>query len=204
MIGLTTLLMSTFSPAQVAPGDVTWPQIQPAAVKVGFDLRSDAFELKFPIFDSEGDAAYWIMCVGGSDAYTDRLSGKTGFNFVPPLGCRLDTKSGWNDGSLLAPQGQSVWHTRGQFYIPEIERTCADYPEYGRLRNFKLRGMHLTFSIEEVEVGTDGKIDYFVLNINVEPDASAVSPISEKPGVASPYKESGLDCKRTSRTPNEL
>ena len=87
--------------------------------------------------------------------------------------------------NLLAEDHSPVWHTRGQFHASDLEGACGDYPEYGRVRHFRLRGFELTLRAAEV-VATQGTPLRLTLGVSLEPNASIVSPVAEQPGYLRP------------------
>lgn len=172
----------------------SWPSIQPVQATVGFDRQASMFDVSIAINGLDGKPLYWFMCIGGSDRYLDRLSGSTDFNYVGPLLCRLDTKPSWDDSSLLAENGEATWHTRGRFSFNELKGKCAEYPEYGRLRNFRLRGMHISLAVQHVSQDENGKIQYFQLAVDVKEDHEAELAFPAPPAVKSPWSVTGLIC----------
>ena len=117
------------------------------------------------------------------------------FNYSGDFECRLTSLQGDNNGypTLLTnnPNPARDWDSRGRFLLEDILGRRADYPEYGRLRHFRLRGMVLTLFIKNIEVsqgsqfkngpGNLGKIKKLELEITVTPDSTAKLGIAEKP-----------------------
>jgi hypothetical protein len=69
---------------------------------------------------------------------------------------------------------------------------CGRYPEYGRLRTFRLRGMRVTLEAQEVTGGAKAA-QSFVLVINVTPDLGATTPRADQPGFLDPRRP-GRSC----------
>jgi hypothetical protein len=75
---------------------------------------------------------------------------------------------------------------RGRFWIGDITGKCGDYPDYGKIREFRLRGMDLTLSIARFElvssrVGSDSeetKIRTLDLEVTATPDFTAIGDIA--------------------------
>lgn len=176
-------LMPTYSAAQDNGG---WPRIDETQISKRFHKEDYAFELKLPIFAKEGgEQIYNLFCIGGKDHYLDNLSDTTGLNLVGPLSCQLAVGTGSNGHSLLSEDSSPVWHSRGQFHYNQLSGSCAIYPEYGRVRNFKLRGMLLTLIIADVQE-TNTKVDNFLLTIKVQNDPTALTAKAERSGYLHP------------------
>lgn len=180
------LLAFAISPhATQGQGD-DWPNVREFEITVGFSAHAERFDLLAPIYSDRGDIVYWLICKGGSDENLDRLSDESGTNFVGPLSCRLDTEKRDSSFSLLTEDDVPVWHTRGQFHFSELIGTCGVYPEYGRVRHFRLRGFELTLQVEDPVVR--GKtVEYFLLKISLRQDRAIRSATAERPGYLNPY-----------------
>jgi hypothetical protein len=82
----------------------------------------------------------------------------------------------------------------------ELHGDCAIYPEYGRLRHFRLRGMSVTLSFEDVrfkESNGDARpqLASYKLRVTVAPDSKAMRDIAESSGYLDPHrKEAGRSC----------
>lgn len=166
--------------------DVVWPEVREFEISVGFGMSATKFEVTIPIYNESGKKEYWIKCVGGDDEYLDRLSGESGINYVGPLSCRLDLEDRESGFSLLGVDDSPVWHTRGQFHLGQLVGSCGSYPEFGRVRNFRLRGFRLTLEARDIVFSRDKSIDYFLLKISVQKDAAAVSASAAPPGYLDP------------------
>jgi hypothetical protein len=72
--------------------------------------------------------------------------------------------------------------------IDELIGDCANYPEYGRVRHFRLRGMELTLQISDLKISPNQyeppggpKIQELYVDVFVKRDTSAASAIAEPP-----------------------
>lgn len=155
---------------------------------------SETFNIKItdaPIFYSheiksiDSEVRYWLICYSGSDSALDELSSRTGINFVAPFACRLSLENEpFSEFSLLAENADiAYWHSRGLFSFSEISSPCDSYPEYGNVRNFRLRGFMLTLTVNKVHQSENDR--GFLLNVNVKSDKFSLTdraePISVPP-----------------------
>ncbi len=177
-----------------AGAEVTdWPSIEPVSAVAGFSRDSEKFELVVPITGENGVDLYFLRCVGGSDRYLDGLSTETDANYVGPLSCRLSLEDQYGEYSLLAEDGSPRWYTRGQFHYRHLVGACGEYPEFGRVRNFYLRGMRLTLAIEGLERDDSGEVQFFELHVDAQNDESASTAIAARPDYLNPHKP-GRSC----------
>lgn len=155
---------------------------------------SETFNVKItnaPIFYSheiesiDSEVRYWLICYSGSDSALDELSSRTGINFVAPFACRLSVENEqFSEFSLLAENADmAYWHSRGLFSFPEISSPCDSYPEFGKVRNFRLRGFVLTLTVNNVHQSANDR--GFLLKVNIKSDKSSLTnraePISVPP-----------------------
>ena len=188
-------LFYLISVAAKASGSTTWPQVRGADVSVKFSSQYDSFKLQIPILSDSGTKLYWLYCIGGKDKYLDSFYDQFGLNYVGPLSCGISNTQNINEMTWLSEDASPLWHSRGQFHYPELLGSCAVYPEFGAVRNFKLRGMQITLSISDIqEVG--GMIDSFLLTATVKNDPTALTAKAERSGYLSPrLTEDGVrDC----------
>jgi len=163
-----------------------WPRVREFEVTVGFDNSGQRFDLNIPIFNMQGIPIYWFICNGGD--YYDSSPGDV--IYVTPLSCRLNLENIETDESLLAEDDSPVWHTRGQFHSSQFVGACAKYPEYGRLRHFRLRGFGLTLEVLDFWMKND-KIDYLLLKISLQNDETALTEQAEQTVFLNPQRQGG-------------
>ena len=80
--------------------------------------------------------------------------------------------------------------------MEELLGQCADYPEYGRVRNFRLHRTRIQLSLAELSIRREPegaerplprrKLDSFRFTVSVEPDEAATSAIAEPVDVEEP------------------
>lgn len=187
-----------------------WPDITPVRGSIYFPESSKA-GTEIDILNSEGKTLYILSCHNGDYENQD-------FNYSGDLHCRLTpTYSQIVYSTLLTetPNQTNDWDNRGRFLANELIGICGDYPEYGRVRHFRLRGMKVTLNLSELafelyetpSVSNANRLESFRLAFEVESDPTAVSEIAEqvpfeRPPLAHPEDPSNrlLNCKDVIRS----
>lgn len=163
-----------------------WPAVR--SLDRTFDI-TDApnADILVPISGEEDKSLYMLRCLGEQKFRTDPT-----FDHSGDFECRLNstyTKDKYYSTLLTYdPMQERGWESRGRFLAwPDLTGSCAEYPEYGRLRHFQLRGMKLTLELSEIHISKDGtrtpesgglKLDSFKFRVRVEPDPTAYSTIA--------------------------
>lgn len=138
------------------------------------DIRNS--EVKADIISVDGNAAYSIECHSASYA-SDPY-----FDYSGEFECKLTElgKAGTYSTLFTENVDQSRdWESRARFFAQNLKGECATIPEFGRSRNFRLRGMKITLDVLRPQYASDGKLSSLELVISVAPDASATSLIAE-------------------------
>lgn len=180
-------LMTVYEPSLAGNKNTTkWPQISP--VKKSFYFKeSSAKEAKLKIVGLNGQSLYLLECYLGHHEDPD-------FDYSGDFECRLTplySKENEVYSTLLTddPKQSRDWESRGRFLVEEIMGKCAEYPEYGILRHFRLRGMTLTlhikeFNLEPISGDMNVKKKPIIRDLNLDvivtPDQNALSTIAEK------------------------
>jgi len=172
------LRLSATASAEIIPVDVT----------VGISTAADELDIKVPIVDSTGKQQFTLVCRGGSEAHVETIRQRTGVWYVPPLSCLLNEGVRETERSLLGEDDLAFWYSRGQFYWDELVGACGDYPEFGRIRHFRLRGMLITLEAQDPEIREES-LAYFKLRISVKNQPSAHSLLAERSGYLHPDKD---------------
>jgi hypothetical protein len=201
IFGRTPMLLGILGPVLFLSGAgraAGWPEVAPVSGSVYFG-DSDSASATFTIFDAQGASAYLLEC--HNHRYTD-----VDFDYSGDWECRLrPTREKTPYSTLLTDIAQPArdWQSRARFLADQLmERKCADYPEYGALRHFRLRGMRLSLQLEDIRFksepvpGTPGverpALRAFRFSFKVERDPSATSEIAEMvPFVEPPYRNPG-------------
>ena len=136
----------------------TWPSIGNVEADFDIDWQAPRIDVDLPIKDEQGSIVYRFICRGGADqAAVDALSERPlHINYVSPLMCVLNGGNEETEASLLGEEDVGgPWHTRGQFSHHQLVGACGDYPKYGRVRTFKLRGFEFTLDLSDTQVNGD-------------------------------------------------
>ncbi|MFI5304194.1 MAG: hypothetical protein ACHQYP_05290 [Nitrospiria bacterium] len=174
--------------------DIQWPVMKEFTTE--FPIQTNAEKLEFVklLEDINGTIKYLFVCRGGSTEYLDKLSDQMQISYVGVLGCRLIEGNKEVEYSLLAEDDDSPWHSRGQYFnFNEVTGDCGNYPEYGRLRHFRLRGFELTLLAKDFTFNK-GNFDSFKVQISLRQDQKIKAAQAEQPGYLTPYK-TGRSCK---------
>jgi len=184
-----------------------WPTVVPLKQNMVFpDARKAG--AKFTIVSIEGKPLYLVEC------HTSDYEGDPGFDYSGDFECRLTSKYSKEVYSTLLtdnPRQSRDWQSRGRFLAEELVGNCADYPEYGRVRHFRLRGMKLTLEMSNLKFKADNdkgrgkqrpQLNSFRFDIQVELDSTAKSAIAEPAPFAEPPrihpedpKDTALNCE---------
>lgn len=176
-----------------------WPQV--ASMKKTFtfpDARSASSE--FTIVGIDGKPLYKVAC------HTAYYEGDRDFDYSGDFECRLKSLYSKDRYSTLFtdnPNQSRDWESRARIFAEELIGNCGDYPEYGRVRHFRLRGMNITFEFSElrfkesqgpgVKRGKEWELASFRFDFTAEPDPTAVSPIAEVAPLAEPPRANPKD-----------
>ncbi len=184
----------------VSDSSTKWPSIYPIAP------GEVIFHFSYPFESRRGTT---VRTVDEKVSYLLECSlgpyGSLEYNYSLDFECRLSTQQPdkitykYNNefpaipyDNLLStgPHSKGEWNNRGNFSWGELQPTCARYPEYGRIRHFKLRGIDLTLEIKDVKFGPRLKNDPLLtyrkntiteltLEVTARQDLSALSPTAE-------------------------
>jgi hypothetical protein len=127
------------------------------------------------IDSTKGAALYRLQC--HSAGYT----GDPDFVYSGDFECRLSPIRVDNTYSTLLTEDahQSAdWESRGRFFAADLRGACADIPQFGAIRGFKLRGMDLTLRVTDQKFTESGKLGSLTLTVTVRPDPEASRPIA--------------------------
>lgn len=125
---------------------VRWPVIQPMQEVFAIEDPDKAFIQTF-IRDPKGRALYLFVCRTGEVRTVPDLI------YTNDLDCRLTPAEVGETGDtlLVEEHGLRAWYSRGRMMANELYGECGAYPEYGRVRHFRLRGMRLTLEFLDVQ-----------------------------------------------------
>lgn len=164
-----------------------WPEIQPLDKQVIIDFGEWNSDTPFiaHIRSINDTPVYRLEC---HNFYFDDDFGR---NFSGDFQCGLYTvkESALTSTNLFAANTKYElsrdWTNRGRMRKEQLRGKCLDFPEYSTVRHFKLRGMLVTLSYNDVQWST-GKdrhnnplIQKFRFVVKVELDPSAQSSRAE-------------------------
>lgn len=196
-LGALALFAAT-SGARQSPPAPRWPLIGSFSRTFAFGPE-DSLRLSLTLRSPSGRPLYRLDC----DHYDNETPD---FDYSGDFECRLlPLYRGTPYSTLLTddPHQNRDWQSRGRFLIPELRGRCADYPEYGRVRHFRLRGMRLTLALSDITFMPDAfhrnpveplrRLRSFSVAVQADPDATALSAIDEGVRVVEPPIIAGSD-----------
>lgn len=163
---LGTVYLRAESYPTVAPVQRTFVVADVEKANVVLDIKSP-----------EGTALYKLQC--HSAGYTDDPD----FEYSGDLECRLSSIRSHNAYSTLLtedPHQSRDWESRGRFFAADLRGACAQIPQFGTDRKFRLRGIELVLKVTDPMFTTSGKLKSLKLTVKVQPAPSAKTAIAEK------------------------
>jgi hypothetical protein len=184
------LAISAFIPQEAL--DVEWPLV--AASHQRFHISESQPAVRTTVYGVDGRPLYLFVCRNADDPEAQQLN----VIYAGDLDCRLiEAHLGEVETNLLIETPNvAAWYSRGRMFAEELYGDCARYPEYGRHRMFRLRGMRLSLQFEDVHF-TDGpapvgrrapQLLSYTLVITVASDPTALSPIAAPSGYLDPQR----------------
>lgn len=183
-----------FSPVRATQFDFEFP-VETPAVNVQRDIHSP--DWSHAIVAADDSLAYEFSCranEGAREATTPKVIpgsrySKEGIGIVNAgIWCRLQL--GGEGPNLLDLTLDPYSRTsRAEIFPDQLEGACREYPDWGTHRSFRLRGMELVLTIDQVRfepVETDGKrpsprnLNGLRIHVNVTPDSTATTVTPEQ------------------------
>jgi hypothetical protein len=175
----------------------SWPIIKPYKQEFNFNDANSA-AVSILLRDANGNDLYRFEC--HNYLYED----DSGFDYSGDFECKLNSLYGEGNSlpTLLTSDlhQPSDWWSRGRFLAGELTEKCIDYPEYGRIRTFRLRGMNIrlelsdiVFASSDIDVEKNVQLKSFRFIFDAKPDLSAATEIAECPA-ASPCSDVSPPC----------
>lgn len=171
--------------SSICYADQSWPQVTPMKKSIIIDAKNEA--AKFNIEDKNGKPLYLVEC------HSAGYEGDRDFDYSGDFECRLKSlysKEAYSTLFTDNPKQSRDWQSRARVFAEELVGQCGDYPEYGRIRHFRLRGMLITLTFSEVHFknsrdgnlksGSHPEFESFQFDLTVEPDSAASSAITER------------------------
>jgi hypothetical protein len=181
-------------PSLVAQSPVThrrdWPKIRSFQFKTRVNAKSRQIFFSVPIYNVTGNVEYTFTCHGGTDEYLDSLEKSLGECIVSPMCFFLSKGSQQTTGALLAEDAAASWHTRAQVRYESLIGPCGDYPEFGRVRHFRVMAMQITVEFSNIQTDHSGQVTFLDISVSGKRDSSVTSSYAERPH----YLPPGKDC----------
>jgi hypothetical protein len=161
-----------------------------AAIEKGFTFEfADQAKAEMTIRDRSQKGLYRLVC------QTYLVHEDEGFAFSGDFECRLTSLYSTEAvPSLLTSDSEmpADWWSRGRFIAEELQAPCSDYPEYGKVRHFRLRKMMVTVEISNLVFAAGPPFERksgtafrsFSLRLSATPDPSASGSLAACPSVA--------------------
>lgn len=150
-------------------------------------------DLRIP--DASGRSRYRLLCHSGNyEGTADLQYPGEQHDFVGDFDCHLHSLESPGPSLLIHDPLDSSRPSRARSILLARDATgnCASYPEYGLQREFRLRGMRISFRYSNVEFassrvekGIPG-IASFDFQVEVKPDRDSISAIAEQVDVDRP------------------
>jgi len=185
-----TLIVCALFPLASFAGH-SWPEVTPVEKDFQIDSISDAY-VSFEVTGKNAEILYRFECATPNVASKRKIQ----FDYMGGFECRLWSPADETRSTLLIENSHdNDWQSRGRFAAYEVVGSCAEYPEFGRIRHFRLRGMLLTLTLNHIRLApptttAKGKVGWefvsFHLRVSVRSDPSAKSAICEPPNVMEP------------------
>ncbi len=177
----------------------SWPIIRP--VEQTYHVNNpDQAGVTLTIRTPTGSVIYKIDC-GNGDTPDNAFS----FDFSGDFECLLQTVPpdySFSTYFTENPHQDRDWQSRARFFASEVADPCAQIPDLGRIRTFRLRGMKVTLAMSKISLLGQGKelhLKSFDFRIAADVDPTARTNITEPPQVEAKWKS--LPCKLDNSVP---
>ncbi len=172
---------------------VAWGPIRPVIKTVHV---ADASTARFvlPIRSSGGQIIYILACYGPKSQ-----PGTNDFVYDGDFESRLTEEgkklSAYSTLLTEDPNQSRDWESRARFFGSELEGQCGEIPEFGRKRDFLLRGMRISLQISGPVFSSNQKLESFTFTVSVQNDSEplAQGQIASTAAISRRWKD--LPCK---------
>lgn len=164
-----------------------WPTIQSVREKKSIrNLAESDTPINMWIKGKAGARLYKLEC------HTGNYDDESEMNFSGDYQCALFAVKGDTliSGDLLAENTKDElstdWWNRGRIRSDQLRGECLTYLDYSTDRHFRLRGMLVTLTVEDIQWSHDlsgsgnHRLSGFTLDISVVPDPAASSSRAEQ------------------------
>ena len=160
--------------ASVSKAEPRYPHVVPME-RVIFVRNVENANVRVTINSTKGISVYKIQC------HSSSYSADPDFNYSGDFECRMTSNEGGNTYSTLFtedPNQSRDWESRARFFSSDLKGKCAQIPEFGSTRDFRLRGMKVTLQILNPIFDQSGSVRSLRLRIAARPDPSALGQIA--------------------------
>ena len=167
-----------------------WPVVIPFTQTARISDSASAHAV-FMISGRSARPLYKLACYGSRA----QPSGND-FEYDGDFECRLTAEDGQNSrySTLLTedPDQSRDWQSRARFFGSELVGDCGQIPEFGRVRDFSVRGMRIELRVSDPSFDLGGHLKSFTLCVSVTNDASpdAAGGIAASARIDQRWKES--------------
>jgi predicted RNA-binding protein with PUA-like domain len=175
------------------PVPFRWPNVLPLRETFYFHDAGRA-KIDLTIRTIEGSPSYVLHCRAPSFVLADDVA------FGGDFDCHLHSlyaKDSYESLLIDDPLDPAEAHSRGEFWVEDLAGSCRNYPEWGAVRNFHVRGMRIRIELTDLEFlhskaaekksAGVSRLRSFRVLIAVSPDDSALSAIAEQTAYWPPW-----------------
>jgi len=127
------------------------------------------------IATAAGAPAYVLQCHAAS------YSQDRDFAYSGEFECRLSSVNMADQYSTLFTEDDHQsrdWESRARFFARSLTGACADIPDFGARRSFRLRNMQITLQVSNALLAPDGTLRGLTLRVEVARDVAAKREIA--------------------------
>lgn len=171
----------------------TWISVKPVTKTVYIADASTA-DFVLPIRSATGHVTYTLVCYGPKSQPK-----ANDFVYDGDFECRLTEASKMKShySTLLTddPNQTRDWQSRGRFFGSELAGQCGEIPQFGRKRDFLLRGMRISLRIVDPTFTRKQELQSFTFSVSVQNDTDPIAQgqIAAAPTISRHWSE--LPCK---------
>jgi hypothetical protein len=170
-----------------------WSSVKPFS-KTFHIVDASTAQILIPIQNPNGHTIYNLACYGPKSQ-----PNASDFVYDGEFECRLTeenkAKSEYSTLFTEDPNQSRDWQSRARFFGSELAGQCGEIPQFGREREFLLRGMRISLQIGDVTFGSNKKLKSFTFTVSVQNDREpeAQGQIASAPLIEHRWKD--LPCK---------
>ncbi len=196
---VTTLTL--YGSLSVEAAGYCWPEVKPFRKSFYFPDAAKAAAIVY-ISGQDGKPLYLLECHAGLYSGKDSDYIDKDFDYSGDFHCQFRSLRGPKDYRDLLHDAifiEKEWWSRGRMLADQLWGNCSAYPEYGAVRQFRLRGMHLTLKFDKLEFApstqpnsetaakaSSPQLKSFGFQVEVQSDPTALSAIAEPVPFAEP------------------